>query len=443
MLSRWLGLAFCIACYRRILGSIYGFAVKRMTKGLGVVLLAAVIGTCYAIMSGMISSQLYGVMIAWPIIIFVLWILFEKFHLIRFTGFILVPPVLLFGFQFYWSLSHPGMVADNYKTFDRSHYVPGTRVKAKAYNQSVSDAYGWNVAEVLIGADGFRADPEGGRGNPQSCQYVLIGDSMIYGSGLVYADTFGPVLSEMGVQACVFGVTGNSPADYLSTLNFVADRIAPGAFVAFYLYAYNDFVGLNKYMTRRVHGYFQFLPTIAEWAARFDQWRRGTIIYAWFHAPRTRPVMKPWQYQVGGGKQIRFVYAQNPKDYGRPSAFNSAQRQSFRYFLDGVSQTAKGRDWRITMVIHPDHSEIYANLARGALVFEDLDPRRADGLEMCKAAKFNCDDISRFIYEKMIFNGKNPYLSNDRHFSRFGTRVVAENFIALAKGGNVASNPQP
>ena len=426
----------------RLIDSFTGFTMKKILRRLGMFLLAFVIGTSYAVMIATMNSKLPGALIAWPINVVIFWILFERFKLLRFAGFILVPPVLFVGFQAFWSASHPGAVADKYMAHDRSHYVPGTRVKAAAHNQNDPDAMGWNVTEIMIGADGFRADPASGRGNPEICRYVLIGDSMIYGSGLVYADTFGPVLSELGLQACVFGVTGNSPADYLSTLNFVAGRIAPGAYVAFYLYAYNDFVGLSKYMTRRARGYSGLFPIIAEWTARFDQWRRETIIYAWFHAPRVRPVMKPWQYQVGDDRQIKFLYARDPKEYDKPGALDDKQRQALKFFLDGVSQSAKGRNWRIAMVIHPDHSEIYANLARGARALEDLDPRRADGLEMCRARKFSCEDISHLIYEKTIAEGKNPFLSNDRHFSRFGTRVVAENFVALAKRSSTAPNPQ-
>ncbi len=420
-----------------------GFTMGRLCRRLQLILLAAVIGTAYALMAATISAQLSGVFIAWPINVVILWILFEKFNLLRFTGFILVPPALLLGFQYYWSVVHPGSVADRYTAYDRSHYVPGTRVKAERYNQKDPDAAGWNVAEILIGKDGFRADPDSGRGNPESCKYVLIGDSMIYGSGLVYAETLGPVLTEMGLQACVFGVTGNSPVGYLSTLNFVANRIASGAYVAFYIYAYNDFVGLNKYITRRIHGYSRRFPEIAKWAERFDRWRRGTIIYSWFHSPPRRPLRKLWRYQVAAGKQIKFLYASDPKNYHQHRALSANQRMAFQFFLDGVSHTANGRNWQLAMLIHPDHSEIYANLARGAGEWADLDPRRADGLEMCKSSMVICEDISRVIYEKMISAGKNPYFTNDRHFSRFGIHVVAENFVALAKHGNALAKSHP
>ncbi len=57
---------------------------------------------------------------------------------------------------------------------------------------------------------------------------------------------------------------------------------------------------------------------------------------------------------------------------------------------------------------------------------------------MCKATSFACEDISGWIYLRMIAEGQNPYFIDDRHFSRFGTRIVAANFIALSKRYSVA-----
>ena len=245
--------------------------VKKTLAHLGIFFVAFVVGTLYAVLVGMSFAQLPGALIAWPIYIILFWLLFDKFKLLRLVGFVVVPPVLLIGFEFYWSARYPGAVADKYLAYDRSHYLPGTRVKAPTYNETDPNAAGWKLQEVFIGSDGFRADPTTERGNPKNCRYVLIGDSMIYGTGLAYAETIGPVLSEMGIEACVFGVTGNSPADYLATLQYAADRFAPGALVAFYIYAYNDFVILSKYLTRRIRGYSNRYPTIAKWTSRFDQ----------------------------------------------------------------------------------------------------------------------------------------------------------------------------
>lgn len=408
---------------------------------LGNFLLAVLIATSYAIFAATLTSRLQGVLIAWPINVVLVWLLLEKFKLHRFVGFILVPPVALLGFQFYVSRGQSSAVADKFMVYDRSHYVPGTKLADGAYKQNDPDAYGWQLAEVLIGTDGFRADPASGSGNPKNCRYVLIGDSMVYGSGLLYAHTLGPVLQEIGLQACVFGVTGNSPADYLSTLHFVADRIAADAYVAFYIYAYNDFVGLNKYLTRRTRGYTRLFPALAEWTAGFDRWRRGTIMYSWLHAPREAPATRLWRYPIGDGKSIELVAATDPSDYQKPPALDTSKREMFQYFLDGVRATAKERQWQIAMVIHPDHSEIYANLARGR-VFEDLDPRRAGALEICQAAKFICQDISGLLFDQMISQGRNPFFTDDRHFSRFGTRIVAQHFVSLVTRASATSKSQ-
>jgi hypothetical protein len=415
--------------------------MKRFFRHLAIFVLAFVVGTLYAVLVAMMSGALSGALIAWPIMIALYWTLFGKFKLLRFVGFILVPPVALIGFEFYYSAHRPGTVADHYMTLDRSHYFPGTRVQSPSVNRTDSEASGWKFDEILIGADGFRADPVTGLGNPQRCQYVLIGDSMIYGSGLVYRDTLGPVLSGLGIQPCVLGVTGNSPADYLSTLNYAADRIAPGAFIAIYLYAYNDFVGFNKYLTRTARGLAGRFPKISEWMEEIDRWRRATFTFAWFHAPHIRPVMKPWQYSVDGAKPVKFLHAHDPINYDKPRPLGDKQRLALKLFFDGVAATAKQRNWRIAMVIHPDDAEIYANLARGARVLADLDPRRAGALAMCKATSFACEDISGWIYQRMIGASQNPYFTDDRHFSRFGTGIVAENFIALSKRYSAVPEP--
>jgi hypothetical protein len=211
------------------------------------------------------------------------WVVFWKFNLIRYVGFIWALPVSLLGFELIWTRVHPGIIADKYTAADRSHYIPGLVTKSHTVD-SKPDTYGAGLGEILIGPDGFRSDPKTGRGNPPRCRYVLIGDSMIYGSGLPYGDTLGPVLGDMGLSACVFAVTGNSPVDYLATLKFVEPRIDPGAYIAFYLYAYNDFVSLNKYYNRKLLSLSNRYPSLFEWALSFDQWRKSTFIFQRFRA---------------------------------------------------------------------------------------------------------------------------------------------------------------
>jgi hypothetical protein len=407
--------------------------MRKFTKGFAVFLLAFVLGTLYAIFIGMTSKLLMAPLIAWPIWVGLFWLLFGKFKLARYAGFIAVLPVTFIGFEMLWSSSHPGMNAEKYKTFDRSHYTPGFRVRNPQVNVTDPNARGWQLKEILIGKDGFRADPETGQGNPERCQFVLIGDSMIYGTGLPYPVTLGPVLASMGVKACIFGVTGNSPVDYFATLKYAADRIDPGAQVVFYLYAYNDFVSLDKYFTRGFLSLSNWFPRLFEWVSYFDTWRQATLTYAIVRGQQASRPLKPWQYDVGKGEPIKILYAHDPAKYVRPKPLNKQQLAALNFFFKGLEDFAHGRSWRISIVIHPDDSEIYANFAKRSPALEELDPRRAGGLKACKKFAFVCDDMSRYLYEGSMAAGKNPYFSNNRHFSRFGTRMVAEHFVALTK----------
>jgi hypothetical protein len=397
-------------------------------RSLGVFALSFVMGTLYAGLVGLISSSLSGPLISWLVWVGLFWLAFGKFNCLRFAGFIAILPASLLGFEVMRSLRNPGMNADIYRSFDRSHYTPGLRVK----NPKAAD-HDDAPKEILIGRDGFRADPGAGQGNPERCRYVMIGDSMIYGSGLAYPYTFGPVLTELGLPTCVFGVTGNSPVDYLSTLRYVADRIEPGAHVAFYIYAYNDFVGLNRYVGRGLLATSNTFHKLFEWAFYLDSWRRTAWLYSLVHPQSKRPPMRLYQYTIGNGQTVRIIYNRDPADYAPPEPLTQQQRTAFGFFLDGLEEIAKGRSWRVFLVIHPDDAEIYANFARRSPAFEDLDPRRAESLKICKDHSFRCEDISRYVYQRAFAAGKNPYFENDRHFSAFGTRIVAEHFAALTK----------
>ena len=397
-------------------------------KGLGVFVLSLLMGTLYAALVGLIARSLAGPLIAFPIWIGLFWLAFRKFNLLRFTGFIAVLPVSLLIFEVVRSVRHPGMNADLVRSFDRSHYTPGFRVK----NPYLSDHIE-GPKEILVGRDGFRADPETGQGNPERCRFVLIGDSMIYGTGLDYPLTLGPMLGSMGLRACIFGVTGNSPLDYLATLKYVADRIEPGAYVAFYIYAYNDFVGLNLFVKRGVLVASNWFHKLFEGIFYFDRWRQATWTYSLFHGWHTPPPPKLYQFEIVKGQPIRVLYNRDPAIYVEPKPLTKRQRAAFNFFLERLDEFVKGRPWHVFVLIHPDDGEIYANFARLSPGFVDLDPRRADGLKMCNEFSFRCEDLSRIIYERSFAAGKNPYLDYDRHFSPFGNRIVAEHFAALTK----------
>lgn len=403
-------------------------------RGFGIFVLSFLVGTTYTVLIGLIDIPLRALLIAWPVWIGVFWFLFWKFNLLRFTGFIAVLPVSILAFEMLWSVTHPGMNADQHSAFDHSHYTPGLRVKNPVVYEARPDGRGSGLKEILIGKDGFRADPDTGKGNPERCQFVLIGDSMIYGTGMPYPFTFGPVLASMGTRACVFGVSNNSPADYLATFKYVADRIEPGAHVAFYLYAYNDFVGHHKYFRRRLDSLSNSFPKLFKWARYFDRWRQATFVYSLFRVEqvvRTRKTL--WQYDIGKVEPIKIHYAGDPAKYVSPKHLNNRQRVALQLFFSEVGEFARNRPRHISILIHPDDAEIYANFARRSPVFADLDPRRADALRICEEYNFLCEDISRHIYERSWAEGKNPYFIDNRHFSAFGTRIVAEHFVAFAK----------
>jgi hypothetical protein len=150
-------------------------------------------GTLYSVLVGLLAGPLRASIIAWPILTLLFLFAFCKYHLARYAGFMAILPASLLIFEIVWGHSHPGMIADKYLALDRSHYLPGYRAKFDEGSGIEPGAFGRGVKETFIGPDGFRADPDTGRGNPERCQLVLIGDSMIYGSGLPYQQTLGPV----------------------------------------------------------------------------------------------------------------------------------------------------------------------------------------------------------------------------------------------------------
>jgi hypothetical protein len=389
------------------------------------------VGTLYALLVGLISRLLVPAFISWPIWVVIFWFVFQKLRWLRFAGFFAVVPVSLLAFELVWSALNPGMIADRHLRVDRSHYTPGFRAVRASGEDPAPDYYGRGLKEVLIGKDGFRADPDTGEGNPERCRHVLVGDSMIYGSGLPYPLTLGPVLREMGVAACNLGVSGNSPIDYLATLRYAADRIERGAHVAVYIYAYNDFVSLHKYFRRGFLTWSGTFPRLFQSLVYFDNWRQTTFTYNFFRRERAERTPTLWEYDVGKSQPVRLSSPDNPAEYAPPRPLNGRQRAALDVFLKDLSELARSRSWRVSIVIHPDYPEIFANLARKSRSFTDLDPRRAGGMEACKEFSFICEDISGYLYDRAVAEGRSPYFVDNRHFSAFGTRLLAEHYVQL------------
>jgi hypothetical protein len=407
--------------------------VAPRTKAFLILVVSLLVGTLYALLVGLISRPVGAGFISWPIWVAIFWFLFHKLRWLRFAGFIAVVPASLLGFELVWSALNPGMNADRHLKVDRSHYTPGLRVVRPRGEDPSPGSYGHGLSEVLIGEDGFRADPQTGKGNPERCRHVLVGDSMIYGSGLPYDQTLRPVLGKMGLTACNLGVSGNSPVDFLATLRYAADKIETGAHVAIYIYAYNDFVSLNKYFSRGFLGWSRTFPGLFQSLVYFDNWRQTTFTHSFFRRQRAEPAAVLWEYDVGKNEPIRLLSPDNPAQYAPPPPLNRRQRAALDIFFRDLTELAQFRSWRVSIVIHPDYPEIFANLALKSRKFTDLDPRRAGGMEACKEFSFVCEDMSGYFYDRAVAEGKSPYFVDNRHFSAFGTRVVAEHYLQLTK----------
>ena len=402
-----------------------------LKKVLTTFLAAIILGMLYAALIGLITYPMRASLISWPIWTILFWLLFWKFNLLRFSGYLAVLPLSLLAFEVARTIMQPPVYAFQYMSLDRSHYTPNvhvTKPKSVSYNQE-------KLKESYIGKDGFRADPKTGRGNPARCRHVLIGDSMIYGSGLPYSDTLGPVLEKMNIHACVFGVTGNSPIDYLATLAYVQHRIEDDAHIAIYIYAYNDFVTLTKYLERDIRGLSPAFAKLTAVIDYYDEWRRTTFVQGFLRNVTTAPrqTLQLWHLRVGKTGEIEIYWPHDPSDYQTPPVLNRAKRATFQVFLQRLREIVANRPWQVSIVFIPDNEEMLANLAHRSQTFQDLDQRRVEALKMCVALWSYCHDLTLNLFDQVNTEGQNPYLPNDRHLSLFGNRVLAEHYVSIAK----------
>jgi hypothetical protein len=396
---------------------------------------AIFLGTLYAGFLGLVTYPLRASLLSGPIWIILFWFAFWKFDLIRFSGYLAVVPLAILSFEVVRTIRHPPQYAFQIKSLDRSHYTRRVRVLNENYAAAHSNEAEGPVKELYIGQDGFRADPETGRGNPARCHDVLIGDSMIYGVGLPYPSTLRPVLGTMNIDGCVFGVAGNSPVDYLATLNYVANRIDDGARIAIYIYAYNDFVSLRDYLQRTIRGCSSSLVKLDGLIGYYDDWRRTTFVQGSLRAATTTPRKPPSSYRlkIGSARDIEIYWGHDPAEYhgGRP--FKREERATFEFFLKRLRALVANRPWRVTIVFIPDNEEMLANLSHPSSTFQDLDPRRVEALKLCATLWSDCRDLSHYMFDRAVAEGQSPYLLKDRHFSLFGNRVLAEHYKSMAE----------
>lgn len=387
----------------------------------------------YSGLIALIGSHIRAALFALPIQTVLLWYAFLKWNLLRYSGFLAVLPASILAFEVVRSLIHPSVYAYDYKVLDQSHYKPGTRIPWDDSINSIPEGWGWGYKELLIGKDGFRADPKTGQGNPEQCTLALFGDSMIFGSGLPYSETLRPVLAAMGTDACVFGVSANTPLDYLTSLRYVAKRIEKGGHVVIYLYAYNDFVSLSKYFRHRIRALSSTFVRLAEYVQYVDAWRQTTYTYGLIRrkSHKVGVSLPLWELKIGETRTLKFYYSTDPAIYKPPPPLSMQQRVTLKFFFEGLRDIVHDQHWHGSIVIIPDNLEMMANFANNSPVFQDLDQRRIGALKICSTFRYQCEDLGPYLYDHTLPEGENPYFIDDRHFSAFGTRLVAEHILGV------------
>jgi len=410
--------------------TIYKKTESPYLRGLLTFIPSLLLALLYSALIALIGSHLRGALIAFPIWIVLLWYAYWKWNLLRFTGYLAIVPVSILAFEIVRTLINPPIYAHDAKVLDRSHYKRELRAYVPKKDRSIPDGRGWGLKGVLIGKDGFRADPATGEENPKRCSLALIGDSMIFGSGLPYSDTLRPTLASMGADACVFGVSGNMPLGYLATLKYVEERIEKEGHIAIYIYVYNDFVSFSKYLRRSVRAVSSSFGILTKLIIYFDQWRQTTYTRGLFRKKRKDVHSLPlWELKIRKGNILKFYYSHDPATYDPPPRLNAQKRATLKYFFEDLREIIGDRRWRVSIMFIPDNPEMMVNFARQTSKFQDLDQRRIDALKMCHEIWSSCEDLGPYLYTHTLAEGKNPYFIDNRHFSAFGTRLVAEHYL--------------
>lgn len=188
-------------------------------------------------------------------------------------------------------------------------------------------------------------------------------------------------------------------------------------------------------MRRRLRGLSTSFELPAQLIAYADDWRRTTFVYSLFGRKANTPTsqLPRWQIKLGGPKTLNLYFPHDLARYTPPPPLNKRERASLKFFLQGLQSAVRDRSWHVSIVIVPDNDEVIANLARQSPTLLDLDPRRMDASAICRTFPFGCEDLASYFYQRIRAEGRNPYLTNDRHFSAFGTPVVAEHFLTITK----------
>ena len=154
-----------------------------------------------------------------------------------------------------------------------------------------------------------------------------------------------------------------------------------------------------------------------------------------------KPPAQLWHVKIGARK-IKVYWPHDPTRFQTVRPLTGEQRKTFELFLERLKELKNGRHWRVSVVFIPDNEELFANLANSDSSFHDLDPRRLEALRICRAVLGACEDLAPYLFERVVAQGKNPFLTSDRHFSLFGNQIVAQHYVAITRVPSVGTVDQ-
>lgn len=400
-----------------------------VVRAVGGMLAAVVLAALWAMFIGTLTDHLRLMVAAGGVLAAVFSVLFVRWRLFRLIPVVAFLPATFLAFEVAQKRLHASADVHDYLTWDRAHYLPNMTVRRPAPIDTAPGRRDRNLPAIRIGMDGYRADLETGVGNPPRCDIAIVGDSLIFGSGLPYEATLGPLLRARGLDnTCVFGVGGNAPFNYLATLRHVQERLEPGAHVTVYLAARNDFIWSPHVLAK---GRIWWL--VSDAILSFDTWRKSTRTYGSLHGEGVRAAAAhhTWKLAVGGAAPVDLSF--DPAAYAPPPPLATRTRRYMQVFFDNLREHAASRGWRVDVVVAPDGEEIAASLAIADSLPPSRDPARREVLEMCRAARLSCRDLVPFLHERSLAARVFPYFTDDpQHLSAFGTRVIVDEWLQAA-----------
>jgi len=99
--------------------------------------LAALLGTLYAGLVGLVTYPLRASLISWPVWIGLFWIVLWRFKLVCYAGYFAVLPLSILSFEFVRTITHPPIYAFQYMSLDRGiiRQRPMLRMAATPYRR--------------------------------------------------------------------------------------------------------------------------------------------------------------------------------------------------------------------------------------------------------------------------------------------------------------------